>query len=65
MLSDVIKLVSEDKLSMDAAKKLLYEAIDKKKDPKELIKKTESQISDDKELLKIIRYIISLKTIMT
>lgn len=55
MLSGVIDAVSEEKLSMDAAKKLLYEAIDKKVDPLELIKKQGlSQISDKSELLKLI-----------
>ena len=55
MLSEVIDAVKEDKLSMDAAKKLLYEAIDKKISPSELIKKKGlSQISDKDELLKLI-----------
>ena len=39
MLSDVIKLVSDDKMSLDASKKLLYEAIDAKTEPMELVKK--------------------------
>ena len=55
MLSEVIKLVSENKLSMDAAKKLLYEAIDKKTDPVELVKKQGlSQINDEDKLLELI-----------
>ena len=55
MLSGVIKQVSSNKLSLDAAKKLLYEAIDKKIDPNELIKKEGlSQINDKDELLKLI-----------
>lgn len=59
MLSDVIKLVSEDKLSMDAAKKLLYEAIDKKTDPIELVKKEGmGQINDEDKLLELIKGIM-------
>jgi len=59
MLSGVIKLVSEDKLSMDAAKKLLYEAIDKKVDPVELVKKEGlSQINDEGQLLDLIKGIM-------
>lgn len=55
MLSGVIDAVFCEKLSLDAAKKLLYEAIDKKIDPNELIKKQGlSQISDKGELLKLI-----------
>jgi len=59
MLSDVIKLVSENKLSMDAAKKLLYEAIDKKTDPIELVKaEGMGQINDEDTLLKLIQSIM-------
>ena len=59
MLSDVIKLVSEDKLSMDAAKKLLYEAIEKKTDPIELVKKEGmGQINDEDKLLELIKGIM-------
>ena len=58
MLGTILKEIESEKMSLDKGKKLLYEAIDKKKDPKELIKKTESQISDDKELLKIITSIM-------
>ena len=59
MLSDVIKLVSENKLSMDAAKKLLYEAIDKKTDPIELVKaRGMGQINDEDTLLKLIQSIM-------
>ena len=59
MLSDVIKLVSEDKLSMDAAKKLLYEAIEKKTDPIELVKKEGmGQINDEGQLLELIKGIM-------
>ena len=59
MLSGVIKLVSENKLSMDAAKKLLYEAIEKKVDPVELVKKEGlSQINDEGQLLDLIKGIM-------
>lgn len=55
MLSFVIKEVQDKKLSIDQAKKLLYEAIEKKISPIEMIKKNNvEQISDDEELLKII-----------
>ena len=59
MLSGIIKLVSENKLSMDAAKKLLYEAIDKKTDPIELVKaEGMGQINDEDTLLKLIQSIM-------
>ena len=59
MLSDVIKLVSEDKMSLDASKKLLYEAIDVKTDPMDLFqRKGLSQISDRDTLLKLIMSIM-------
>ena len=58
MLGTILKEIESKKMSLDKGKKLLYEAIDKKKDPKELIKKTETQISDDKELLNIITSIM-------
>lgn len=55
MLSEVVKLVSSDKMSLDAAKKLLYEAIDAKKDPMELVqKKGLNQINDRDVLSKLI-----------
>ena len=63
MLSGVIKLVSENKLSMDAAKKLLYEAIDKKVDPNELVKSEGlSQINDENALLELIKGIMDENT---
>ena len=59
MLSGIIKLVSENKLSMDAAKKLLYEAIEKKVDPNELVKSEGlSQINDENALLELIKGIM-------
>ena len=63
MLAEVIKLVNEDKLSMDAAKKLLYEAIDKKTDPIELVKKEGmGQINDEEKLLELIKGIMDENT---
>ena len=58
MLGTILKEIESKNMSLDKGKKLLYEAIDQKKDPKELIKKTETQISDDKELLNIITSIM-------
>ena len=56
MLSGVINYVSSGKMSLDAAKKLLYKAIDEKVDPNELIKKESLvQINDKDELLTLIR----------
>lgn len=55
MLTGVINYVHEGKMSMDAAKKLLYKAIDSKTDPMELIKKENMvQISDSDTLLELI-----------
>ena len=63
MLSGIIKLVSENKLSMDAAKKLLYEAIEKKVDPNELVKSEGlSQINDENALLELIKGIMDENT---
>ncbi len=63
MLSGIIKLVSENKLSMDAAKKLLYEAIEKKVDPNELVKSEGlSQINDEGQLLELIKSIMDENT---
>ena len=63
MLSGIIKLVSENKLSMDAAKKLLYEAIEKKVDPNELVKSEGlSQINDEGQLLDLIKTIMDENT---
>ena len=56
MLSGVINYVASGKMSLDAAKKLLYKAIDEKIDPNELIKKESLvQINDKDELLTLIR----------
>lgn len=55
MLSGVIKLVHDGDISLDHARKILYQAIDEKKDPLELIKKQNlHQIDDESELLKLI-----------
>ena len=51
--------MSDNKLSLDAAKKLLYEAIDKKIDPIDLIKKEGmEQINDESKLLELIKGIM-------
>lgn len=56
MLSGVINYVANGKMSLDAAKKLLYKSIDEKVDPNELIKKESLvQINDKDELLTLIR----------
>ena len=56
ILSGVIDYVASGKMSLDAAKKLLYKAIDEKVDPNELIKKESLvQINDKDELLTLIR----------
>ena len=55
MLSEVIKRVYDGQISLDHARKILYEAIDKKQDPIELIEKQNlHQIDDEEELLKLI-----------
>lgn len=59
MLSKVINTVSNKDMSMDAAKKLLYKAIEEKIDPEELIKKENlHQINDENELLELITTIM-------
>ncbi len=55
MLSVLVDKVKNNEMSLDQAKKLLYKAIDEKKDPRELIEKENlHQINDDEELTKII-----------
>lgn len=55
MLSLLVDKVSGGDMSLDQAKKLLYKAIDEKKNPKELIEKENlHQINDEEELNKII-----------
>lgn len=59
MLSGVIDLVYAKKISLDNAKKILYQAIEKKKDPLEIINESNiSQISDDSKLLEFIKEVI-------
>ena len=54
-LSELIGLIEKDELSIDNGKKILYEAIDKKISPIELINKQNiKQINDDDELLTLI-----------
>ena len=60
MLSGVVNYVYEGKMSLDAAKKLLYKAIDEKIDPNELIKKENMvQINDEDTLLTLITDIMN------
>lgn len=59
MLSEVIALVKTGKISLDHARKILYQAIDEKVDPNELIKKQNlHQINDEGELLKLIQEVM-------
>lgn len=56
MLAGVINFVHDGKISLDHGKKILYEAIEKKIDPVELIKKQGlSQINDSDALLELIK----------
>ena len=55
MLTGVINYVKSGKMSMDAANKLIYKAIDEQINPNELIKKESLvQINDEKKLLELI-----------
>lgn len=55
MLSGVIDLVQAKKISLDHAKKILYQALDNKKDPLQIIKESNlEQINDDSKLLEFI-----------
>ena len=59
MLSGVVNLVHEGKISLDHGKKILYKAIDEKIDPVKLIEKENlTQINDEDELLKLIRKVM-------
>lgn len=59
MLSEVIALVKTGKISLDHARKILYQAIDEKVAPNELIKKQNlHQINDEGELLKLIQEVM-------
>ncbi len=54
-LSGVIELVHNKKISLDHAKKIIYESIEKKENPLELIEKQNlHQIDDEDELLTLI-----------
>ncbi len=55
MLSDVIKLVLSDKISMNNAKKIIYKAIELGKDPILIIKEENLEQIDDDNL--IIKYV--------
>lgn len=55
MVGGVICHVHDGKMSLDAAKKLLYKAVELKSDPREIIKKEQiEQINDEETLLKLI-----------
>ena len=59
MLSEVIKRVHDGIISLDHARKIIYEAIEKKEDPVKLIEKQNlHQIDDEKELLELITTIM-------
>lgn len=59
MLSGVVDLVHDGKISLDHGKKILYKAIEEKTDPVELIEKENlHQINDEDELLKLISKIM-------
>ena len=55
MLGGVIKLVFENKLSQNNAKKIIYRAIDEQKDPLKIIEEEHlMQIDDDELIIKLI-----------
>lgn len=55
MLSDVIKLVEDDKISLNNAKKIVYRAISEKIDPIKIIETEKvSQISNDDLIIKLV-----------
>lgn len=55
MLSGVIDLVHQGKISLDHGKKILYQALEKKKDPRDIIKESHlEQINDEEKLLTYI-----------
>ena len=59
MLSGVVDFVHEGKISLDHGKKILYQALEQKIDPVELIKKENlQQISDEDTLLELITSIM-------
>ena len=59
MLSGVVDFVHEGKISLDHGKKILYQALEQKIDPVELIKKENlQQISDEETLLELITSIM-------
>lgn len=59
MLSGIIEKVKNQDISLDHAKKILYQAIDKKIDPNELIKQQNlHQINDSNELMELIKQVM-------
>ena len=60
MLSGVIDKVKNKDISLDHAKKILYQSIDEKTDPNEIIKKQNlHQINDKEELLILIKEVMN------
>lgn len=60
MLSGIIDYVHKGKISLDHGKKIMYQAIEKKKDPVEIIEESSlSQIDDDQVLLDYIKAVFS------
>lgn len=59
MLSGIINLVNKNELSQMQAKKILYQSMDIKKDPLEIVKDSGlKQITNEDELLKYVREVI-------
>ena len=60
MLGEVVNLVDKNEVSNQLAKNIIYEAMEKNIEPLEIIKsKNIKQISDEGELINIIKKIIS------
>lgn len=58
-LAELVNLVHNKKISLDHGKKILYQAIDKKQDPIDLIKEQNlEQINDEDKLLDIIKKVM-------
>lgn len=56
MLSGIIDYVHKGKISLDHGKKILYQALDQKKDPRDIIKESHlEQINDEEKLLGYIK----------
>ncbi len=56
MLAGVLKLINEDKISLNHGKKIIYQAIKEKKDPIDIIKENNiEQIKDDQIILQHVK----------